>query len=187
MKRHITFVLALATGMVVQAQTDTLKTGSHASQHREGTLFSYTCNVQTAGSHASQPVNLGFGIEQTLGESTMSVALSNDINRRSSKNIGTSLYGQVLGLTTLQGTGDYASFEPTFFVRGLQSLNGSSPLIMVDGIERNITNISPEEVERVIVLKDAPATALYGYKGANGAINIITKRGRYNFSEIKFT
>ena len=187
MKRHITFVLALATGMVVQAQTDTLKTGSHASQHREGTLLSYTCNVQTAGSHASQPVNLGFGIEQTLGESTMSVALSNDINRRSSKNIGNSLYGQVLGLTTLQGTGDYASFEPTFFVRGLQSLNGSSPLIMVDGIERNITNISPEEVERVIVLKDAPATALYSYKGANGAINIITKRGRYNFSEIKFT
>ena len=137
--------------------------------------------------YADTPVNIGFGITQPLSESTMSVATSTDVNRRSAKNIGNSLFGQVLGLTTLQGSGDYASYEPSFYIRGLQGLNGSSPLLLVDGIERNITNISPEEVERVTVLKDAPATALYGYKGANGAINIITKRGKYNSHEIKFT
>lgn len=166
MKRHIIFVLALMTGVTALAQTDTAK---------------------IADGCASLPVNIGFGIEQPLRESTMSVAMSSDINQRSAKNIGNSLYGQILGLSTLQGTGDYASYEPTFYVRGLQSLSSSSPLLLVDGIERNITNISPEEVERVIVLKDAPATALYGYKGANGAINIITKRGIYHSNEIKFT
>ncbi len=144
-------------------------------------------DTATVSDYASQPVNIGFGIEQPLSESTMSVAMSSDVNRRSAKNIGNSLYGQVLGLTTLQGTGEYSAYEPTFYIRGLQGLNGSTPLVLVDGIERNISNISPEEVERVIVLKDAPATALYGYKGANGAINIITKRGKYNSHEIKFT
>lgn len=165
MKRNIIFALTLMSGIVAQAQTDTT----------------------AVSDYASQPVNIGFGIEQPLSESTMSVAMSSDVNRRSAKNIGNSLYGQILGLTTLQGTGDYSAFEPTFYIRGMQGLNGSSPLVLVDGIERNISNISPEEVERVVVLKDAPATALYGYKGANGAINIVTKRGKYNSHEIKFT
>ena len=165
MKRQILFALTMMSAFAAQAQTDTAKVSRYADT----------------------PVNIGFGIVQPLSESTMSVASSSDVNRRSAKNIGNSLFGQVLGLTTLQGSGDYASYEPSFFIRGLQGLNGSSPLLLVDGIERNITNISPEEVERVTVLKDAAATALYGYKGANGAINIITKRGKYNSHEIKFT
>ena len=146
--------------------------------------------IKVVMDYASRPVELGFGIKQNVGESTVSVAsASNDeFNKRSSKNIGNSLLsGSVLGLTALQGTGDYASYEPSFYVRGLQSLNGSSPLILVDGIERNITYLSPEEVENVYVLKDAAATALYGYKGANGVVNIVTKRGKYKTNEIKFT
>lgn len=139
--------------------------------------------------YASQSVNLGFGVVQNVEESTMSVASASneEFNNRSAKNIGNSLFGNVLGLTTLQGTGDFASFEPTFYIRGLQTLAGSNPTVLVDGIERNISYITPEEVENVIVLKDAPATALYGYKGANGIINIITKRGKYQQREIKFT
>lgn len=139
--------------------------------------------------YEGRPVELGFGIHQTVGEATVSVASAgnDDFNHRSAKNIGNSLFGNVLGLTTLQGTGDYASYEPTFYIRGQQSLSGSSPLILVDGIERNINYISPEEVENVYVLKDAAATALYGYKGANGVVNIVTKRGKYKTSEIKFT
>ena len=56
---------------------------------------------------------------------------------------------------------------------------------MVDGIERDIQYISAEEVESVSVLKDAAATALYGYKGANGVVLITTKRGKFNSKEIK--
>lgn len=145
--------------------------------------------VKAVMDYSSRPVDLGFGIHQTVGESTVSVAsASNDqFNHRSSKNIGNSLFGNVLGLTTLQGTGDFSAYEPTFYVRGLQSLSGSSPLILVDGIERSISYLSPEEVENVFVLKDAAATALYGYKGANGVVNIVTKRGKYNSHEVKFT
>lgn len=145
--------------------------------------------VKAVMDYSSRPVDIGFGIHQTEGESTVSVSsVSNDrFNHRSSKNIGNSLFGQALGLTVLQGTGEYSSYEPTLYVRGLQSLSGSSPLILVDGIERNINYLSPEEVENVFVLKDAPAVALYGYKGANGVVNIVTKRGKFNSHEIKFT
>lgn len=97
------------------------------------------------------------------------------------------MLGQGLGLVSLQNGGNYASYEPTFFVRGLQSLSSSSPLILVDGLERDMNLVSPEEVESVSILKDAAAVALYGYKGTNGAILITTKRGKYNTKEVTFT
>lgn len=146
-------------------------------------------NIKVVMDYASKPVNIGYGIRQNIEESTMSVASASnsEFNNRSAKNIGNSLFGNVLGLTALQGAGDYSSYEPTFFIRGLQTLAGSNPVILVDGIERNISYITPEEVENVMVLKDAPAVALYGYKGANGIINIITKRGKYQSKEMSFS
>lgn len=115
-------------------------------------------------------------------ESTASVSVitSKHIGHRSAKDIGNDIIGQGLGLISKQATGNYASANPTFYVRGLQSLSGNYPLILVDGIEREIKNIAPEEVEEVRILKDAAAVALYGYKGANGAVLITTKRGQYN-------
>ncbi len=139
--------------------------------------------------YSAQYVDMGFGVRQTVEESTVSAASASnrEFNTRSAHNIGNSLFGNVLGLTTLQGAGEFVNANSSFYIRGLQSLSGSSPLVLVDGIERNIDYITPEEVERVTVLKDAPAVALYGYKGINGVLNIITKRGRYNTHEIKFT
>ena len=126
----------------------------------------------------------------TLEESTaaVSVITAKDIDHRNSKNVGNTILGQGLGLISLQGAGTYADMNPTFYVRGLQTLNGNnSPLILVDGIERDIENISAEEVESVAILKDASAVALYGYKGTNGAILINTKRGEYNTRKVKFS
>lgn len=121
---------------------------------------------------------------QTLDENIASVSVvgRDRIMKRPAKNVGNTLFGQGLGLTALQGSGHYADYNPTFYVRGLKTLTGESnlPLVLVDGVERSIDNITPYEVEQVTVLKDAAALALYGYKGVNGAINITTRRGRYN-------
>ena len=140
---------------------------------------------------ASQAVNIGYEVKQNLEETTSSVytAYSDELNKRSSRDIGSSMFGNVLGLTALQESGSSFDYNSTFYIRGLQTLEGSGnqPLILVDGIERDITLITPEEVESVTVLKDAAAVALYGYKGANGAINIVTKRGKYESREIKFS
>ncbi len=138
---------------------------------------------------ADQLVQIGYQKTQRLEESTSSVSTvyNEEFNHRSAKNIANSLYGYGTGLTTLQGSGTYADANPTFYVRGLQSSSTNSPLILVDGIERDIKDITPEEVEQVSILKDAAAVAIYGYKGINGVINITTKRGKYNSQEIKFS
>lgn len=139
--------------------------------------------------YSDEIVQIGYHKAQRLGESTSSVSTvyNEEFNKRSAKNIANSLFGYGTGLTSLQGSGRYADAEPTFFVRGLQSLSTNNPLILVDGIERDITDITPEEVETVTVLKDAAAVAIYGNKGINGVVNITTKRGAYNTREIKFT
>ena len=139
--------------------------------------------------YAAQSVDVGANRTFTRAESTASVATvyNDEFNKRTAKNISHSLYGHGLGLVTLQNGGNYAGAEPTFYVRGVQSLSSSSPLILVDGIERDMSLISPEEVESISVLKDAAAVALYGYKGTNGVILITTKRGKYESREIKFT
>lgn len=134
-------------------------------------------------------VEIGYQRAQRMDESTSSVSTiyNDDFNKRSAKNIANSLFGYGAGLTSLQGSGSYANYEPTFYIRGLQTLSKNNPLILVDGIERDITDVTPEEVESVAILKDASAVALYGYKGINGVINITTKRGKYNTREIKFS
>jgi len=139
--------------------------------------------------YADAAIQIGYQKIQRLEESTGSVSTvyNEDFNNRNAKNIANSLFGYGTGLTTLQGAGTYSDYEPAFYVRGLQSLSTNKPLILVDGIERDISNITPEEVESVAVLKDAAAVAIYGYKGINGAVNITTKRGKYNSREVKFS
>ena len=149
------------------------------------------CSIITA-SHAAPADStrnieneiISIGADRTfkLSESTASafVIQNKDIDHRSAKNIGYSLIGQGAGLISQEKSGIYGANNASLSVRGLQSLSSSSALILVDGIERNINDISPEEVEQVTILKDAAAVALYGYKGGNGAILVTTKRGEYN-------
>ena len=137
-----------------------------------------------------QVVKTDISKDITLEESTASVSVITleDIDHRKSKNIGNSILGQGLGLISLQGAGNFSDYNPTFYVRGLQSLNSNnSPLILVDGIEREINNISAEEIQSVSILKDAAAVALYGYAGINGAILLTTKRGEADTQKVKFS
>ena len=68
--------------------------------------------------------------------------------------------------------------ETEILIRGKTTWNDASPLILVDGVERNMNDINVNEVESISVLKDASATAVFGVKGGNGVILITTKRGR---------
>lgn len=70
-------------------------------------------------------------------------------------------------------------------IRGRGSLNGDTPLFVVDGFVRPIEYINLSEIESVSVLKDGAATAIWGGRGANGVVLITTKRGIYEKKEIK--
>jgi len=91
--------------------------------------------------------------------------------------LGATLTGNLPGVTTLQATGKPGEEDPQIIIRGISSWNNSSPLILVDGIERVMNSVDINSVESISVLKDASATAVYGVRGANGVILITTKRG----------
>ena len=92
--------------------------------------------------------------------------------------LGSALTGNLPGVITTASTGMPGEEDPEIVIRGASSWNNSSPLILVDGIERPMSGIDVNSVESVSVLKDASATAVYGVKGANGVILITTKRGQ---------
>ena len=86
--------------------------------------------------------------------------------------------GKVAGLTIAKGSGD-PNAESTIRLRGVISLEGgSTPLVLVDGIEGNLGTVAPENIASIDVLKDASAAAIYGTRGANGVILITTKSGK---------
>lgn len=97
------------------------------------------------------------------------------------------LAGQMTGITTVQYSGEPGQDAAKIFVRGQGTWNNSDPLIQVDGVERSFSEIDPNEIESITVLKDASATAVFGVRGANGVVLITTKRGQEGRAKISFS
>ena len=89
------------------------------------------------------------------------------------------LAGQMPGVATVQETGQPGEDYAKIYIRGASSLSdsNSSPLILVDGVERPLNTVDPNEIESLSILKDAASTAVFGVRGANGVIIVTTKRG----------
>ncbi len=102
---------------------------------------------------------------------------SKELLKSPAVSLGNAISGKLPGLSTVQYSGLPGADDPNLFIRGQASLNGSSPLVLVDGVERSFTQIDPNEVADITILKDASATAVYGVRGANGVILVTTKRG----------
>ncbi|MEO5910970.1 MAG: TonB-dependent receptor [Pelobium sp.] len=103
------------------------------------------------------------------------------------RNLTASLAGKVSGVIAVQRSGEPGYDDATFWIRGISTFGaGTQPLILVDGVERPINNIEPEEIETFSVLKDAAATAPYGIRGANGVVLVTTRRGSKEKPSISF-
>ena len=96
-----------------------------------------------------------------------------------SRSISNNLAGMVSGVIAVQRSGNPWFNNSDFWIRGISTFTGNAnPMVLVDGVERSIHDIDPEEIESFSVLKDAAASAVYGVRGANGVIMINTKRGK---------
>lgn len=126
----------------------------------------------------NQPIAYG---KRKKGEIISSMSTINgDKLHNSVSALGTSLYGKLPGLFMQQGQGEPGDDQPLYyFIRGTITFGNASnqPMVMVDGFERDLNTVQVEDVENIAVLKDAAATSLYGARGANGVIQITTKRG----------
>jgi TonB-linked SusC/RagA family outer membrane protein len=112
---------------------------------------------------------------------------SKELLRSPTASLSNSLAGRLPGLLTIQSSGEPGSDGSALFIRGFGTYQGTSPLVLVDGIENSIDGIDANDVETVSVLKDAAATAVYGMKGANGVILVTTKRGKTGKPVISLT
>lgn len=122
--------------------------------------------------------------KKTTVTGSVSAADPKELRKSSAVNFENQLAGRITGLTSVQSSGGMPGRDAgTIYLRGVATTNGSSPLILIDGmtysnIDTNpISTIDPNEVESVSVLKDASATAVFGVRGANGVIIITTRRG----------
>jgi TonB-linked SusC/RagA family outer membrane protein len=104
---------------------------------------------------------------------------SKKLKHHSQVNVGDALYGLLPGLYIMQGSSGTNIFDdsPRVNLRGISTLGNASPLIIIDGFERDIETLSLKEIESVSVLTNAVASAIYGVRGANGVVQITTKRG----------
>lgn len=97
----------------------------------------------------------------------------------STMSMANNLAGQVPGVIAIRTSGEPGYDNADFWIRGISSYQGTTtPLVLIDGVERDLNTIDPEEIESFSVLKDASASAMYGVRGANGVIVITTKRGK---------
>ena len=142
--------------------------------------------VLTDNTQLTEVIVVGYGqqkkasvvgaITQTTGEVLERAAGISDI--------GSALTGNLPGVVTMSSSGMPGEEEPQIIIRGASSWNNSSPLVLVDGIERPMSSVDIQSVATISVLKDASATAVYGVKGANGVILITTKRGQEGKAQI---
>ncbi|MDN5210458.1 TonB-dependent receptor [Fulvivirgaceae bacterium BMA12] len=102
-------------------------------------------------------------------------------------NISTMLAGRLAGITGVQRSGEPGYDGADIWIRGISTMSGgSNPLVLVDGVERSMNNIEPQDIESFTILKDASATAVYGVRGANGVILINTKKGKEGKPKVVF-
>ena len=140
-------------------------------------------------------VVVGYG-EQKKASVTGAITTvsSDDLIKSPTGSITTAMAGRLPGLITMQRSGQPGAESPTLRIRGISTLNGADPLVIVDGIERaagyvpngesspsggisGYEQINPNDIESISILKDASSTAVYGVRGANGVIIITTKKG----------
>ena len=114
----------------------------------------------------------------------LSSVKSEELTRTPISSVSQVLAGQLTGVTTVQSSGEPGADNATIYVRGQGTFNDATPLIQVDGVERSMNDVDPEDIESITVLKDASATAVFGVRGANGVILITTKRGEEGKAKI---
>ena len=154
----------------------------YQTKHVDITSDNLTIRLETANELLDEVIAVAYG-EQKRSSFTGSAAVvgSATIEKTQVTNVLDALNGKVAGLQMSNSSGAPGSSNPTMRVRGFSSIQaGNQPLIIVDGapFTSDLNQLNTNDIESMVVLKDAASNALYGARGANGVILITTKRGK---------
>lgn len=133
--------------------------------------------VVVVGYGTQRKVNLTGAVSQISGK---------ELEDRPVQNMTKALQGQIPNVNITFGSGKPGA-EGTINIRGTTSINGGSPLVLIDGVPGNIDRINPLDVESVSVLKDASASAIYGARGSYGVVLVTTKRAKSGKATLNYS
>ena len=151
-----------------------------------GAGSTYNVKMEESSQQLDEVVIVGYGQQKKASVVGAITQASGETLQRAAgvTSLGAALTGNLPGVVTEQGTGIPGGEDPKIVIRGASSWNNTDPLVLVDGIEREMSSVDVSSVENISVLKDASATAVYGVRGANGVILITTKRGQEGKAKI---
>lgn len=138
----------------------------------------YDVALEEQVNELEETVIVGYGTQRKISNIGAQSTLKMQDLKTPSASLTTTLAGRLSGVIAVQRTGEPGKDAADIWIRGIATPNTSSPLILVDGVERAFNDIDPEDIESLTTLKDASATAVYGVRGANGVIIIKTKPGK---------
>lgn len=181
MRKILLTTIFVSLAGVLSAQEDSLQIDDYIIDEFGDTIDS------DFGLELQETVVVGYGT-QKRGDLTSSVASAKaeDIAKQPATTAMQSLQGKLSGVSVINT--DQPGATPSVIIRGMgTALGGKDPLYIVDGlIVPNITNINPNDIESVDVMKDAASSAIYGVRGANGVVFITTKRGKKGAAKISY-
>ncbi len=152
--------------------------GYFTQEKTVGSQTSLEISMQVDNKSLEELVVVGYGAQKKVNlTGAVSTIGSEVLESRPITNLGQGLQGTVSNLNISPGTGSPGQ-GATFNIRGNTSINGGSPLILVNGIPMDINLLSPNDIESVTVLKDAASAAIYGARAAYGVILVTTKSGK---------
>lgn len=149
-----------------------------------GSSSTVNASLSTDASDLSEVVVTGMGVATSKKLVPIEVATldSKDFPKSATTNVTQALQGQIAGAQVIQRSGQPGA-NPQIILRGFTNLSGTAPLIMIDGVQSSsdlLTDLDPNIVDRVEIVKGSAGGMLYGAQGGNGVIQIFTKRGSKN-------
>ena len=163
--------------------------GFKPQEVKVGSDINFNIQLKEDAVSADEVVVVGYGNQKKLSViGSIQTLDPGNLQVGSSRSMSNNLAGQLAGVIAYQPSGEPGYDNSQFWIRGISTFGagGSSPLVLVDGVERSLNDIDPAEIESFSVLKDASASAMYGVRGANGVIIINTKRGSVAKPSIDF-
>ena len=122
-------------------------------------------------------VVVGYGTQKKVNlTGSVSIVDSDEISARPISSVSSGLQGLLPGVTVVNPNGQPGESNTTIRVRGIGTIGNANPLILIDGVEGDISAINPEDIESVSVLKDAASASIYGSRAANGVLLVTTKK-----------
>jgi TonB-linked SusC/RagA family outer membrane protein len=122
-------------------------------------------------------VVVGYGTQKKVNlTGSVSMITADDLNSRPVSSVSGGLQGLLSGVTVVNTSGQPGTNNTSIRIRGLGTIGNSNPLVLVDGVEGDMSTLNPEDIQSVSVLKDAASASIYGARAANGVILVTTKR-----------